>query len=505
MDGTVRPRSRRRKTRSARIATPRVMIRARGRAAPPAVLRRRRRGAELRARGRPAAHGRVAAEPGDPPARGASSASSCSCARRATSSSPRRDGGCSPTASRRCRPSTRRSPTRRGRGGACSARCGSAARPAARHEIRPALLARLRDAHPGIAVDASRGDDRQPLPRAAQPPARRRARLLHRAGAGARAPRRCCEERDARADASRASLRGAAELSLDALRERRFVIPGGGAQRRLQPAAAAAVREHGFEPRPSSPRHLGRRRVAARRRRRHARDRRAVATPRAGAHARAPLGPRAAHADRARLARGRRLARAARRFLEVATPAPEAGSCDRERRQQQLQQRADRERVDDGAEARPCRRARSRREHAELDAGADQPTDAAGAGARGRSSGRRAGRGRGRRRCRPRRRRALRHDARGEQRELRAEQPCTSRDQRRASTSTAMPMTNTLLTVPMPGLLAQRDPGQQHERAGDDHDRAEREAGRCRRRPGGTRPTGRGPSPARICSAMLTP
>jgi DNA-binding transcriptional LysR family regulator len=42
---------------------------------------------------------------------------------------------------------------RAGRGVLGTLRLGSS--PAARHELRPALLARLRDAHPGIAVDAS--------------------------------------------------------------------------------------------------------------------------------------------------------------------------------------------------------------------------------------------------------------------------------------------------------------------------------------------------------------
>ena len=41
------------------------------------------------------------------------------------------------------------------RAAACSGTLRLGSSPAARHEIRPALLARLREAHPGIAVDAS--------------------------------------------------------------------------------------------------------------------------------------------------------------------------------------------------------------------------------------------------------------------------------------------------------------------------------------------------------------
>ena len=179
--------------------------------------------------------------------------------------------------------------------------------PAARHEIRPALVAALRERHPGIEVDASEattgnlcrellshrldvavGFCTEPVPGLV-----RRTLLRERLYVLMRASHR---------------LAGAPETSLGALREDRFVVPGErlneGFNRRLR----LLCREHGFEPRsvvasvvwedaewpPGD-------------------DVVALATVQVARHA-APhmravaARARGAHADRARVARGRRLA-----------------------------------------------------------------------------------------------------------------------------------------------------------------------------------------------------
>ena len=165
------------------------------RAAPSALFRGGRRGAQLLPRGRSVAHGRVAAQRGDPPAReraGRRAVHAHDAARRADR------GG--PAAARRRR--VRAGRGRRGvrgrdprRGAACSARCGSGTTPAARYEIRPALLARLREQHPGHRGRRLGGDDGQPVPRAAQPAARRRDRLLRRARCPGSCGGRSCTSR----------------------------------------------------------------------------------------------------------------------------------------------------------------------------------------------------------------------------------------------------------------------------------------------------------------------
>jgi DNA-binding transcriptional LysR family regulator len=139
---------------------------------------------------------------------------------------------------------------RAGRGVLGTLRLGSS--PAARHELRPALIARLREAHPGIAVDASEattgnlcrellshrldvalGFCTEPVPGLARRVVVREPMWVLMRG----------EHRHA----------GAAELSLDALRGDRFVIPAddlnAGFNRRLrrlcdfEPVVAAAIWE----------------------------------------------------------------------------------------------------------------------------------------------------------------------------------------------------------------------------------------------------------------------
>jgi len=135
---------------------------------------------------------------------------------------------------------------RAGRGVLGTLRLGSS--PAARHELRPALLARLRERHPGIAVDASEattgnlcrellsrridvalGFCTEPVPGLAR-------RTL------AREPVHVLMRRSHR-------LAGADELALADLREDRFVVPeeelNAGFNRRLR----RLCRDHGFAPR----------------------------------------------------------------------------------------------------------------------------------------------------------------------------------------------------------------------------------------------------------------
>ena len=153
-----------------------------------------------------------------------------------------------------------------------------------------------------------RGHHRQPLPRAAQPPARRRGRLLHRARPRARAPDAAARA-PLRADALLAPARGrGGDLAGRAARG-----PLRGAARRISTRASTGACGSlcGFEP-PCVVASLiwddaewppGRRPGRARPRgvARHA-----------APHMRAvPLVPGGAHADRARVARGRRVARPA--------------------------------------------------------------------------------------------------------------------------------------------------------------------------------------------------
>jgi DNA-binding transcriptional LysR family regulator len=139
---------------------------------------------------------------------------------------------------------------RAGRGVLGTLRLGSS--PAARHELRPALIARLRDAHPGIAVDASEattgnlcrellsrrldvalGFCTEPVPGLA-----RRVLVQERMSVLMRRTHR---------------LAGVGELSVDALRGARIVIPADelntGFNRRLrrlcdfEPVVAASIWE----------------------------------------------------------------------------------------------------------------------------------------------------------------------------------------------------------------------------------------------------------------------
>jgi DNA-binding transcriptional LysR family regulator len=135
--------------------------------------------------------------------------------------------------------------SRAGRGVLGTLRLGSS--PAARHEVRPALLARLREAHPQIAVDGSEattgnlcrellghrldvalGFCTEPVPGLS-----RRVLLESRMWVLMRRSHR---------------LAGVGELSLERLRGDRFAIPGedlnSGFNRRLRRRCA----EHGFEP-----------------------------------------------------------------------------------------------------------------------------------------------------------------------------------------------------------------------------------------------------------------
>ncbi len=120
--------------------------------------------------------------------------------------------------------------------------------PAARHEIRPALLAKLRDRYPGIAVDASEattgnlcrellshrldvalGFCTEPVPGLA-----RRLLLRERMHVYMRRTHRHA---------------GAGELELEALRGDRFVIPAEDLNAGFNRRVRLLCREHGFEPR----------------------------------------------------------------------------------------------------------------------------------------------------------------------------------------------------------------------------------------------------------------
>jgi DNA-binding transcriptional LysR family regulator len=119
--------------------------------------------------------------------------------------------------------------------------------PAARHEVRPALLARLRERHPGIAVDASEATTGNLC----------RELLSHRLDVAlgfctepvpGLARRTLLRERMYVLMRSSHRLVGADSVALEALRGDRFVVPGeelnAGFNRRLR----LLCREHGFEP-----------------------------------------------------------------------------------------------------------------------------------------------------------------------------------------------------------------------------------------------------------------
>src|SRR4051812_43694789 len=136
---------------------------------------------------------------------------------------------------------------RAGRGVLGTLRLGSS--PAARHEVRPALLGRLREAHPGIAVDASEATTGHLC----------RELLSHRLDVAlgfcaepvpGLARRVLARERMSVLMRRTHRLASAAELSVDALRGARVVIPADelntGFNRRLrqlcafEPVVAAA-------------------------------------------------------------------------------------------------------------------------------------------------------------------------------------------------------------------------------------------------------------------------
>ena len=290
------------------------------RAAPPALLRRGRRGAQLLARGRSAAHGRLAREPGDPAARGRAR-------RRALRPhDPQRDADRSGAAAARGRRRALQAveeafanATRAGHGVLGTLRLGCT--PAARHEIRPALVAALREQHPGIEVDASEATTGNLC----------RELLSHRLDVavgfctepvpGPRAPDAAARA-PVRADARLAPARGRRGASLAALRDDRFVVP---ARRISTPAStgvcgrcAASRLRAGVRRRQP---HLGRRGVAAGRRPGHARHRAGRAAP--APHMRAALLVPEAHLPIELVWREDDDSPVLRRFLEVATPSPE--------------------------------------------------------------------------------------------------------------------------------------------------------------------------------------
>lgn len=132
-----------------------------------------------------------------------------------------------------------------GRGVLGTLRLGAS--PAACNEVRPRLVARLREAHPGIAVDASEATTGNLC----------RELLSHRLDVAlgfctdavpGLARRVVVRERMYVLMRRSHPLAGAASLQLDALRDARFVVPGevlnAGFNRRLR----LLCREHGFEP-----------------------------------------------------------------------------------------------------------------------------------------------------------------------------------------------------------------------------------------------------------------
>ena len=240
------------------------------RAPPPPLLRRGRAGAQLLARGRAAAHGAVAAERGDPAAGGGARRAAVRAHDARPCGSLPRASGCSPTACRRSRRSTARSRTRRGPGAGVLGTLRIGSSPAARYELRPALLARVREALPDVEVERRRRRAAR-SPRAARPAARRRVAVLLRTRCPGLTRRRLSD--DAVHVLMRRShrLAGWDSVSIEALRGDRFVVPGedlnGGFHRRLR----GAVRLRAGDGRRG--RDLGRGGMAGRRRCGHAHDR----------------------------------------------------------------------------------------------------------------------------------------------------------------------------------------------------------------------------------------
>ena len=256
-------------------------------------------------------------------------------------------------------------------------------------------------------------------------------------------------------------------------------IPGEELNAGLQPAAAAAVPRARLRAADRHRRlHLGRRRVAARRRRRRrSPPRGSRATCRLPAAVLEPEQRRCrSSSSGARTTTRRCCGRSSRSLRQRRSRSRRAR---RERRQHPLQQRADRERVDDRAEPGRAaeREARRRARSARASCGpcrprcpvmrtkpVIRPSRAPGPRSRAEVGGARDG---------------VEADARGEHRQPDGQRAALG-DQPTGRASAARPTMKTLLIVPSPGFCAQRDPGQQHRDAGEDHDRAERQAGELR-------------------------
>lgn len=135
---------------------------------------------------------------------------------------------------------------RAGHGVLGTLRLGSS--PAARHALRPALLARLRERHPGIAIDASEATTGHLC----------RELLSHRLDVAlgfctepvpGLARRTLAHERMYALMRRSHRLAGTRELALDAIREDRFVVPGDGLNEGFNRRLRLLCRDHGFEPR----------------------------------------------------------------------------------------------------------------------------------------------------------------------------------------------------------------------------------------------------------------
>ena len=403
MDGTVRLRLRRRKTRSARIATPRVMICV----AVPELrhLRYFVAVAEELSFSRAADRLHMAASPLSQAIRQLESELGVELFVRTTRHVELTEAGrrllADGAAALAAVDAAFANAARAGRGVLGTLRLGST--PAARHEIRPALLARLRERHPGIEVDASEATTGNLCRELLEPAARRRDRVLRRARARARAADAVARA-DARADAARAPACARGELALDALRDGRFVVPGRGLNAGFDRRLRLLCREPASSRGPSSPGSSG---TTASGRRATTSSRSppsaSRATPRRTCARRCscPSSTCRSSSSGARTTTRRSCGRSS----TLATPAHGSRLADRERRQHQLQQRADRERVDDVPRPTVPPSAKPTASTLSSMPGADRARPSRPCAARSRSSGRRARPGRGSRRGRPRRRR----------------------------------------------------------------------------------------------------
>ena len=147
--------------------------------------------------------------------------------------------------------------------------------------------------------------------------------------------------------------------------------------------------------------------------------------------------------------------------------------ADGDQRQEQLDQRADGHRVEDGAHPDGAAQQQPDRQHGDLQAGAHQPHAAAGAG---HQAGHQPVTGAGAERAgqvgRP--GQPVEHDPADEQPD--AQRQRLHRRQHREAGVHGQPDHHDVAHRAQPGPLAQRHPQQQHQRADDDDDRAERPA-----------------------------